>query len=83
MLGGVITVIVFAIAAWFRWPALLVPMTFVGLVDFYGLNPLVAGAILIPMLALSSIIVKEILLGIIVEFYKNRANLDNRPSRKF
>ena len=83
VLGGFITTIVFVISAWFRWPAVLVPMTFVGLVNFYGLNPLLAGLVLVPMLALSSIIVKEILFAIIMDFYKNKANLENRPSRKF
>lgn len=83
VLGGVITTIVFGIAAWFRWPALLVPMTFVGLSSFYGMNPLLAGTILVPMLALSSIIVKGILLDLVTDFYRNKTHLENRPSHKF
>lgn len=83
VLGGPLCLIIFAIALISRWPAVLVPMAFVGLINFYGVGILAAGALMLPALALSSITVKRSLRGAVLGFYRNQASLENRDSIKF
>lgn len=83
ILGGFLTILILVIAAAFRLPVLLSPMILVGLTNFHGLHPFISLALLIPLFALSSVIVKGILIGLIMDFYRNKAHLENRPSIKF
>lgn len=83
MIGSYFTVLVLALTVFFRLPVILVPMLFVGLSNFYGLHPLLSLASLIPLLALSSSLVKGMIFELGYYFYLNKAKEENRESIKF